>query len=117
MPQIVTTDPHEIGRRIKAARIARGWTQLHFALQANVSPSSIARWEQGRLPPIVELNRISQVLGVPAGTLVGDATVGEEAWERLERQVADLHSDVRSILASLGDGGEQPRVPSERDRP
>lgn len=63
-------DPRVIGQRIAEARNKRGWTQLQFALEANVSPSTVARWEGGKLPPVRELIRIAEVLGIAADRLV-----------------------------------------------
>jgi transcriptional regulator with XRE-family HTH domain len=57
----VAIDSDEIGRRIKRAREGRGWTQLVFASEASVSPSTVQRWESGRLPPVRELIRIAGV--------------------------------------------------------
>jgi transcriptional regulator with XRE-family HTH domain len=71
---VATVDPSEIGRRIKRAREQKGWTQLTFALEANVSPSTITRWESGKLPPVRELIRIAQLLDVDADYLVEDET-------------------------------------------
>lgn len=66
----VAMDPKEIGRRIKQARDVKLWTQIQFAAEANVSPSSVARWEGGQLPPVRELVRIADVLGVEPEWLV-----------------------------------------------
>lgn len=66
----VSLEPTEIGRRIAQARDRKGWTQLAFALEADVSPSTVTRWEAGKLPPIRELMRIAELLGVNPEQLV-----------------------------------------------
>lgn len=83
----MTLDPRQVGRRIKTARGRRGWTQLTFALEANVSPSSVSRWERGLLPPVRELMRLAAVLGVDPAELVEDHDEAEEAGihARLDR--------------------------------
>jgi DNA-binding XRE family transcriptional regulator len=47
----VSLEPREIGQRIRLARERKGWTQLAFALEADVSPSTVQRWEGGKLSP------------------------------------------------------------------
>lgn len=63
-------EPEEIGRRIKAAREAIYLTQLQFAALANVSPSTVARWEAGKLPRVRELIRVAPLLQIDAVELV-----------------------------------------------
>lgn len=93
---VVTFDPQGVGRRIAAARIRKGWTQLDFALQANISPSSVSRWERGKLPPVRELVRIAGVLDVDVAELVEEeeppARPGEAAI------LAEL-AEIRAMLA------------------
>ena len=77
----VAIEPEEIGAKIKAARKRRHWTQLDFALEAHVSPSSVARWEAGGLPPVRELIRIADVLEIPTETLVEPEPELEDKYE------------------------------------
>lgn len=85
----MTLEPKEIGGRIKRARLRQGWTQLQLALEADVSPSTVTRWERGGLPPMRELIRLAAVLNVPAEDLVEDHLPQEEA-ERLEALIVRL---------------------------
>lgn len=94
----VSLEPKEIGRRIAAARERRGWTQLNFAGEASVSPSSVARWEAGKLPPVRELMRIADVLGVDVEEFVEPEINGDE--ERFSALTAELQ-EVRRSLADL----------------
>ena len=94
----VTMDPREVGRRIAAARDARGWTQMVFAVEANVSMSTVARWEAGKLPPVRELMRIADVLGVSADRLVEPRDAENGVGERLDR----LEALVEGIAQKLG---------------
>src|ERR1035437_427957 len=101
----VAIEPKEIGRRIKAARDRKHWTQMDFALEAHVSLSSVARWEAGKLPLVKELIRIADVLGIPAETLVEPVPVDEDKFalildelrsdrERLEERLQGLEDAV-----------------------
>lgn len=91
-------EPKEIGQRIKAARKRKGWTQLTFALEANVSPSSVARWERGQLPTVHELMRIAELLGVEPETLVELEPTEESQLAALRSEVEELHAMVAELL-------------------
>lgn len=102
---LMTLDPKEIGSRIAAARDERGWTQFELAKQANVSLSTVTRWEAGKLPPVRELKRVAGVLGVEANYLVESAADAEDAspsdFARLERQVEELQGRLTDLHAYL----------------
>lgn len=90
----------EIGRRIKAARKAKFWTQVQLAAHAEVSPSSVARWERGILPPVKELVRVAAVLDVAPDTLVElPAVNGSVDGERLDRIEALLEKIAKKLGA------------------
>jgi transcriptional regulator with XRE-family HTH domain len=86
----VVLDPNEIGRRIAAARRRKGWTQLDLALQAHVSPSSISKWERGRLPPVPQLIRLAEVMEIDPGELVAEPTLTGEILAKLDEILAEL---------------------------
>ena len=104
----VSLDPKQIGRRIADARNQKGWTQLAFALEADVSPSTVTRWESGKLPPVRELVRIAELLDVSPETLVEpeDPERGERI-ETLERELRETQQalavlpDVQAALARI----------------
>lgn len=97
----VALDPKEIGKRIAAARTKKGWTQLEFATEhAHVSPSSVARWEAGNLPPVRELMRIADVLDVSADTLVEPPATDSGLAARVGRMEEQL-ADVRVVLGEI----------------
>lgn len=56
-------DPNELGRRIKAAREQKHWTQQELADKVDVSVRSVINWEQGT-PPRNRLGALERVLGV-----------------------------------------------------
>lgn len=110
----VTIAPEEIGRRIKAARHRRGWTQLQFAAAANVSPSSVQRWEAGKLPPVRELMRLADVLEIATEELVEVEPVSQdgavlellvevrEEQRRADALLRELAAELRQDRASDG---------------
>jgi transcriptional regulator with XRE-family HTH domain len=90
----VAMDPKQIGRRIAEARERKGWTQLAFALEANVSPSTVQRWESGKLPPVRELMRVAELLEVEPEQLVELAPTNED-------QVLELRNELARTQAAL----------------
>lgn len=110
----VALAPKEIGRRIKAARDAKHWSQLQFALSASVSPSTVSRWERGYLPPVRELMRIADVLEVPAETLVEPERVEASVSARLAR-LEEEASETRAILLDVAKALGVPARPAPRE--
>jgi transcriptional regulator with XRE-family HTH domain len=55
-----------IGRRLRAARTARGLSRATLADRAGVQPNQLALWERGRSSPSVdELERLAAALRLP----------------------------------------------------
>ena len=90
-------DPEEIGDRIKAAREAIYLTQLQFAAKANVSPSTVARWEAGKLPPVRELIRVAPLLEIDPEQLVEPTRAEGPVSERTLLEL--LQSGFRELRA------------------
>jgi len=91
-------EPKEIGKRIQAARKRKNLTQLAFALEANVSPSSVARWERGHLPSVRELIRVAGLLDVEPEQLVEVEPTAENQMDALRGEVAELHAMLAELL-------------------
>lgn len=55
-----------LGRRITAARIARGWSKADLARKASVAPSYITRVERGEFarPSVDQIKTIADALGL-----------------------------------------------------
>lgn len=104
----VAMDPREVGRRIKLARERKGLTQLEFALEANVSPSSVARWESGKLPPVRELMRLADLLEVPVEDLVESPGESGATLTDLAVEVATVRGQLARVLELL-EPGESPQ--------
>jgi transcriptional regulator with XRE-family HTH domain len=94
----VAMDPKQIGRRIADARKRKGWTQLTFAIEASISPSTVQRWESGQLPPVRELMRVAELLDVEPEQLVEIEPTGEDQLVALRAEVAELHDMVAKLL-------------------
>lgn len=103
----VSIEPQEIGERLRAARERRGWTQMAFANEANVSMSSVQRWESGSLPPIRELIRLAGVLGIDPEILVEIAPTEEARvaalLEALEATVEQQGQAMSTALRALAE--------------
>lgn len=112
----VALTPKEVGERIKRAREAKGWTQLELALEAHVSPSSVTRWESGKLPPVRELMRISMILEVAPEDLVEEIPsigVREDRLVHLESQIETVLALCRDLKAELLSLTEDRQAPPE----
>lgn len=60
--------PAEIGARIVTAREEKEpkpWSQFDLAIALGVSPSTVYRWEKGKLPSVNELVRLAELLDKP----------------------------------------------------
>ena len=92
--------PEEVGARIVRAReekTPKPWSQFDLALALGVSPSSIYRWEKGRLPSMNDLIHLAEVLDKPLDYLT----------EPPERQ-AEL-ADLRLLLEEASDQADRAR--------
>jgi transcriptional regulator with XRE-family HTH domain len=111
----VSLDAQEIGRRLAAARGRKHWTQLEFALEANVSPSTIARWESGKLPPVRELIRVADLLEIDPDVLVEPEEIKEDLrLDRFERLLETVLETVQELREELRDARreETPTLPA-----
>ena len=103
------TDAAAIGRRIREARIARGWTHEELARRMGVNWRTVQRWQTGRPPRVETLHRLADVLDVPRSTLLGadeGATLSElreqltQLSERLDRLTDALDAVTRERLSA-----------------
>lgn len=71
---------------------------MDLAREANVSLSSVQRWERGELPPVRELIRLAGVLGIEPEELVELEPNGSDQIAALRGEVAELHEMVQELL-------------------
>lgn len=53
----------DVGRQIRAARVARGLDQAHLAALANVSPATLSNLERGRGSTLKTVVAVARALG------------------------------------------------------
>jgi len=97
--------PEEVGARIVRARDEKKpkpWAQLDLAVALGVSPSSIYRWEKGRLPSMNELIRVAEVLDKPFDYLTEPPERQAELAD-LERHLESLEVKVDETLGGISD--------------
>jgi transcriptional regulator with XRE-family HTH domain len=100
----VPLSPDEVGMRIRRAREAKGWSRFDLAIALEVSPSSIQRWEEGKLPSVNRLVKLAEVLEKSPDYLT-------EPPER-QLELADLRSslgEIQSLLEGAIDQGDRTR--------
>lgn len=108
---LMSLDSAGIGRRIAEMRETNGWTQLELAYKANVSPSTVYRWESGKLPAVRELIRIAEVLGVEATYLLEGE--GGRVEDPTEATLADVWLEVRQLRSMVERLYQDPRDTEE----
>jgi transcriptional regulator with XRE-family HTH domain len=63
--------PEAIGRKIRAARERRGWTQRQCSIRLPVAQSTWCDWERGKMAPRMDkLPGIARLLGVAVARLL-----------------------------------------------
>jgi len=82
LKDVTTSEPPgaEIGRRIRAKRLGKGWTQRQLAEKSGLFLTTINRLENGpkdyryggRQPYLSSIRRIAQALGVSSEELMPD---------------------------------------------
>ena len=84
----------EIGQKIKAARLSKGYTQEELGKIMGVQKSAVAKWECGRVVNIKRsvLLKISEVLEIPPIELIGNYAEKEKPSneERLSEKKKEL---------------------------
>lgn len=59
---------------LKAARVRRGWTQLHLAMKMSVSQQTVAKWETGKNTPkhLSQIRKLEVLLSTPKDQMFPD---------------------------------------------
>lgn len=82
-----------IGDKIKAARLSKGYTQEELGKLIGVQKSAVAKYENGRVVNIKRsvLAKLSKVLDIPPVELVSDI---EENPKKTANELADIFLDI-----------------------
>ncbi len=91
-----------LSKNIRAARTARGMSQVELARRLNVTKQSVSNWENDNIQPSVDmLKRLSEVLETSADCLLGIDDCKYLRVDNLsEEQIAHLQliiNDISSI--------------------
>ncbi|PZS34191.1 MAG: XRE family transcriptional regulator [Pseudonocardiales bacterium] len=94
-----------VGKRLRAARMAKGLSARQLAAQADVTPAYLSRLETGQLSPTVStLSKVMQALGEPVALLFrGDDTPGPLV-RREQRRVIRNHGVADELLSPTRSG-------------
>ncbi len=93
-----------IGERIVRLRRRLGWDRVELARRLGVRRERLAKWEQGKCaPPVEMLVRLARTLGVPVGELI----TGEPAAQGCltPRQCEDLEALLEAARKVLHEPG------------
>ena len=93
-------EPEEVGRRIREARLAHGWTHEELARRMGVNWRTAHRWQSGNLPRLGTLLRLADTLGVPRSFLV-DTEDSAAVLENLETRINELAARIEVIASRL----------------
>jgi transcriptional regulator with XRE-family HTH domain len=76
-------DAKEIGKRIRAYREFRGWSQARLAGAAGLDPKTISELEDGRPSQSSTIQRIAPALGIKTDDLLGEGPPPLRYYHRL----------------------------------
>lgn len=109
MPAALPT-PTALGRRIRAARLARGWTQAQLGERLfgvddpNSAAPRVSRWERGMHKPDLDtIEKLAKVLELPAAYFVATPDVVAEAILLISQMSPRKQKEVVEILRKLAD--------------
>lgn len=94
-----------LGGRIRAARVAMGWTQAQFARAIGVSKSAVSQWEKGGVQNVRlgNLFAVARVLNKDIRELV----FGDSGHQVADSSYAELSSQRQAMLRSYGELPEE----------
>ena len=111
-------EPTQLGNRIRAARVAKGWTQTQLA-GGDISVGYVSRIESGqRRPNSQTLDDLAVRLGVPTEHLLRGVTAREYDEIKLTLDFAELSLETGQFVeaeAQARDAVERAAVASQDD--
>jgi transcriptional regulator with XRE-family HTH domain len=105
----------QIARRVRQARLHKGWTQEQLAEALDVASETVSRYESGRVPlSVTMLYRVADVLDIKIESLVGKGPAGlsrtetelVEGWRSLDGEGQQL---VMLLVRWGSRGGDRPK--------
>lgn len=93
----------EIGQKIKAARLSKGYTQEELGKIMGVQKSAVAKWECGRVVNIKRsvLMKLSEVLEIPPVELIGN--FAEEKKPTNNSELSESKKKLMMFLETVPD--------------
>ena len=94
----------EIGQKIKAARLSKGYTQEELGKIIGVQKSAVAKWECGRVVNIKRtvLLKLSEVLEIPPVELIGN--YAEEKKPTNNSELSESKKKLIEFAKTVPDG-------------
>ena len=94
-----------VGKRLRAARLAKGLSARQLAAQAEVTPAYLSRLETGQLSPTVStLSKVMQALGEPVAVLFNGTDTPGPLVRRGERRIIRNHGVADELLSPTRSG-------------
>ena len=109
----------QIGRRVRRARTAKGWTREKLAEAIGVEVETLWRYEAGRVPlSVAMLDKLAELLEVRIERLVGKGPVGltSAETELLERWRMLDSRGQRAVMELLRWSGHEEERPTNKVR-
>ena len=63
-------ESNDIGKRIAILRKQKGWSQMELAEKLNVTDKAVSKWENGGMPSIDLLPKLSEIFNVTIDHLI-----------------------------------------------
>jgi len=101
-----------LGRRIRHAREAVGWTQARLASKLKVRAGTLSSWENGQTaPPLDAVNLMAQLLSISCCELAGHRCTPQDMLRQLmhasETNAAHIKGYTLSFSFNVGEVEEE----------
>lgn len=118
MPAALPT-PSALGRRLRAARLAKGWTQAQLGQRLlglddpNTAAPRISRYERGmHTPDLDTIERLAQLLDLPAAYFVASSDTVAEAILVISQLPPRKQKQALALLKDLARQTGQGKAPA-----
>lgn len=100
-----------VGERLKAARLARGWSTRDLAEAGDIALNTISLIERGKISPTVAtLHKLATALGVPLSFFVEEAIDRQVVFQKRgeRRQARSVHVRLENLGSGLPEQTMEP---------